>query len=151
MKICLLRHAESVFNKYGRDEIDCDLSETGIEQAKNINLEFKYVICSPLKRARDTLKYSNIKYDVLEINNLCREMLVDKCDFMDGEKLQYETIDEITDRVNKFKEYLLTISLKNPEINEVLVISHRDFIFHFGKLFSQGKKLNNTETIIVDL
>lgn len=148
MKVHLIRHAESVFNKYGRDEIDCDLSETGIEQAKNINLEVKYVICSPLKRTRDTLKYSNIKYEMLEINNLCREMLVDKCDFMEDEKLKLETVEEITNRVIKFRDYLLSLQ---EEIKEVLVITHRDFIYHFGNLFGQGKKVDNTEILTIDL
>ena len=66
MKLVLLRHGESVWNKENRFTgwTDVELSDKGIEEAKNAgkilkenNFTFDIAFTSVLKRANDTLKY----------------------------------------------------------------------------------------------
>ncbi len=66
MKLVLLRHGESVWNKENRFTgwTDVELSEKGIEEAKTAgktlkqnNFTFDIAFTSVLKRANDTLKY----------------------------------------------------------------------------------------------
>ncbi len=61
MKLFLVRHGETSWNKEGRFQgsIDIELSETGLNQAEKISerlkeQEFDYIISSPLKRAKVT-------------------------------------------------------------------------------------------------
>lgn len=126
MIIHLLRHAETVLNRFHQDVIDCDLTEQGIEQAKQLVMEYDYIICSPLKRTKDTLKYSNIRYKNIEYNHLCREYRNHLADFIEGEEIKFETVAEIKERVSKFKSYLRSLNANN-----ILIVSHRDFIYHF--------------------
>ena len=80
MKISYLRHCESSFNVNPvNDDIDCSLTDWGIEQAKTIVNEmddksFDLIVCSPLKRCRETLFYSQIRSNQVEINELFREI-----------------------------------------------------------------------------
>ena len=135
MKIYLLWHAQSTFNKYKTDDIDCDLTEEGIKQAKKLEGYFDHVICSPLKRTMKTLNLSNIKYKSHEINDICREYKIDKCDFMEGEDIVFETKKELEDRIEKFRSYLLSLKKKS-----ILVVTHSDFIFNFTKKIVDGEE-----------
>lgn len=84
IKLILLRHGQTNWNKEGRyqGQIDTDLSELGVEQAKKLGLGLKNIkidifIASPLKRAYETAcesaKYHNkevLKDErLLEINH----------------------------------------------------------------------------------
>ncbi|MDO4466139.1 MAG: histidine phosphatase family protein [Bacillota bacterium] len=64
MKIYLVRHGETIFNKRGRVQGWCDspLTELGIRQAKNVgknmrNIPFEKAYCSTLERVVDTAEY----------------------------------------------------------------------------------------------
>ncbi|MEK4423687.1 histidine phosphatase family protein [Solibacillus sp. FSL K6-1523] len=53
------RHAETIWNKEGRLQgwLDSELTERGIQQAKQVQWEPEIVFCSDLNRAYETAKY----------------------------------------------------------------------------------------------
>lgn len=125
--ISFLRHAEcyhNVDNKY--DFLNCCLTDLGIEQASNLKGHFDLIICSPLRRCRETLGFSNIKGNYIEFNELCREKIVNYADIIEHENIHYRE-DDITflNRVKKFSEYLEYCQQHN---NKILVIAHYLFI-----------------------
>lgn len=149
MSLTFLRHCQSEYNvDCNCKNKDCDLTPFGKLQAKQIQGNFDLVICSPLKRCIQTLNNSNVIYKRLEINHECREYRKDICDHFEDEEELIESEEDIKLRVNNFKKYLENFTQEN-----VLVISHSDFIFYFssieisGELF--GKWVNNGEFLII--
>lgn len=131
MEVTFVRHAQSVFNRDLTSEKDCSLSEFGIQQAEQITGTFDIIICSILKRTRQTLQHSQLSSKELHFTDLCREVRVDICDFLDYEdETKKETEQEVAKRIREFKQYLKE---KVPPGKSVLVISHRDFIHEIGK------------------
>jgi bisphosphoglycerate-dependent phosphoglycerate mutase len=124
--ITFVRHAQSLFNSTGQIYRDIHLSELGKQQAMNLDGNYDVCIVSPLQRAKDTLNLSKIKYKVLEISHLCREhkdgniinLLVD-------EKESIESLDELCERVLKFKQLLYNY-IKDG--HKICVISHYSFL-----------------------
>lgn len=126
MTVYLIRHAQSKYNAFGTMRPDIELSEYGKEQAKSLTGNPKLVILSPLKRARQTLEHSNIKYDNLMVSDLCRE----KCDdniinHFDTEAPYAETELQIEDRIRKFLDLL---EEQRKIHDEIWVITHGIFI-----------------------
>jgi broad specificity phosphatase PhoE len=84
-----------------------------------------------MKRAKQTLQYSQLLSKKLYFTDLCREYRLDICDFLEDEdETQKESMDELEKRMRLFKEYL------QEKVNSgqtVLVICHRDFIHEIGK------------------
>lgn len=138
MEVSFLRHAQSVFNRDLTSEKNCCLTDYGREQASKVTGTYDIIICSILKRARETLQYSQLASKKLYFTELCREMRVDICDFLENEdETQLETEEEIQKRIKNFKQYLKE---KVDPGQTVLVICHRDFIHHFGqKKFPEPK------------
>lgn len=68
-----IRHGESLSNVGHKHIYDSPLTDKGREQASYLTGEVDHIICSPLRRAKETLICSNLKYSTIEINNLCRE------------------------------------------------------------------------------
>ena len=131
MEVTFLRHAQSVFNRDLTSEKDCPLSDFGIQQAEQLTGTFDVIICSILKRARQTLQYSNLSSKELHFTDLCREVRIDICDFLNYEdETKKETEEELAKRIHNFKQYLKE---KVAPGKSVLVISHRDFIHAIGK------------------
>ena len=131
MKLHFLRHAQSMFNATGTSEKDCDLSEKGKQQASEIKEHYDLVICSTMKRACATLDHSQLTYGRLIFTDLCREKRVDICDFLPHEdEAILETDAQLEIRIQSFSYFVK--SQVSPH-NNVLVISHRDFIHAFGK------------------
>ena len=131
MEVSFLRHAQSVFNRDHTSEKDCPLTEEGRNQAEHITGEYDIIICSILKRAKETLQYSQLTAKKLYFTELCREMKIDICDFLEGEdETQIETEENIQQRIIEFKKYLKE---KTSLTDRVLVICHRDFIHSMGK------------------
>ncbi len=98
------------------------ITEEGRKQAAAVTDHFNLVVCSPLKRARETLDASNITYDKLEIVDLARERRLYKSDFFEGE--DFETLEPAADfveRMEKLKELLRGYC---GEHDRVLVICH---------------------------
>jgi broad specificity phosphatase PhoE len=131
MKVQFLRHAESIFNAMGTSEKDCDLTEKGILQASEIKQHYDLVICSTMKRACSTLDHSHLTYGRLIFTDLCREKKVDICDFLPHEdETVLETEEELDKRIRSFLYFLKSQASKHQNI---LIISHRDFIHAIGK------------------
>jgi broad specificity phosphatase PhoE len=147
MKLHFLRHAESLFNATGTSEKDCELSEKGKQQATEIKEHYDLVICSTMKRACSTLDHSQLTYGRLIFTDLCREKRVDICDFLPYEdETNLETDAQLEQRIRSFLYFVK--SQVSPH-NNVLVISHRDFIHAIGK--GQQPPPNNAEIQIHDV
>lgn len=126
MKVDILRHAQSLFNKYLTSEKDCDLSPYGKLQAADLEGVYDVIIVSCLRRTHQTLLYSKIKGRRLIITDLCREKKSDICDFLPGEdETQKESGEALANRIDCFKDFVRTQC--RPE-DDVLIISHGDFI-----------------------
>jgi broad specificity phosphatase PhoE len=130
MEVTFLRHAQSIFNRDGTSEKDCQLTDYGIEQAKEIKGTYDIIICSTMKRAKQTLQYSELSSKELHFTDLCREVRRDICDFLEGEdETKLETDQELQRRMKEFKQFLYS---KGKPGAKVLVICHRDFIHEIG-------------------
>jgi broad specificity phosphatase PhoE len=128
MKVTCLRHATSIFNETGVSDKDCGLSESGKAQARKLSGQYNVIICSMMKRCRETMYESAIFGDNVFNNWNCREWKKDICDFVgDEDESVAETEEELTARVNVFKEYVLNFANRGS----VLIISHGDFLQRF--------------------
>ena len=130
MEVTFLRHAQSVFNRDHVSGKNCPLTDVGIQQAEQITGEYDVIICSILKRAKETLQYSQLTAKKLYFTDLCREVRVDPGDFLEDEdETKIETEQEVKKRIQLFKQYLKE---KVDPGQKVLVICHRDFIHAIG-------------------
>lgn len=119
-----LRHGETYFTKYGIFEADVPLIADGIIKAQQINLTVDTVICSPLRRTRETLHHSNIIYSELIISELAREeMNGNQINYLIGERIVLE--ENFTQRLEALKSLINTYTLCGKS---VLVISHHGVI-----------------------
>lgn len=135
MSLYFLRHCQSRFNAGLGDDYDVDLSDYGRDQALRIKGDFTMVLCSPLKRALNTLRLSQIKYDKLVMCHECREHKnVHKCDYFQNEDRIEETEAQIRSRVRDFKKSLKTYLEGMKEGESLLVVSHAWFINRILKL-----------------
>lgn len=141
--ITLIRHARSTFNESGDQSRDCPISETGKLQAGQLSGQYDIAICSTLKRARQTLDYSEILFADVQFNPLCREVL-------DGNPINLypleantkENQEQVTDRVNQFRNLLRTLQSKYQRI---VVISHSVFLYRLtGHLFKNAESFQYT-------
>lgn len=131
MEVSFLRHAQSVFNRDQTSEKDCPLTDHGQNQAEQVTGHYDIIICSILKRARETLQYSQLSAKKLYFTDLCREVRVDICDFLEGEdETNLESEEELRKRIKEFQQYLKE---KVEPGQKVLVICHRDFIHAMGQ------------------
>lgn len=148
MEIVFLRHAQSIFNRDLTSEKNCQLSEYGRQQAEKLTGNYDVIVCSILKRARETLQYSQLTAKKLHFTDLCREVRVDICDFLENEdETKLETEEEIKKRINDFKEYLKE---ETEPGQKILVICHRDFIHYIGKKQYPEPKNAEFQTILIE-
>lgn len=123
--IVLIRHAQSTGN-CGDPGRDCPLSNDGGQQAKLLKGEYDLVICSTLKRARQTLDESSIKYSNILFTDLCREHLDGNPNTLyNNEPEKKESQAEFYDRIEKFKQILRE---KQKEYPRIAVVSHGVFL-----------------------
>lgn len=154
MKVTFLRHCRSIFNELNTSEKDCDLSEFGKSQAAELKGEWDIIVCSVMKRTRQTLKLSQLKGDRVFYTDLCREVKRDICDFLEDEnEKEKETDQQLTERVENFKRWMRFMFYKkgeNPWTREprILVITHADFVF---ELNGRTKYLENAEMMQIDI
>ncbi len=149
--ITFMRHAQSNFN-IGIRELDANLSDEGKRQASTLKGEYDIVICSNLKRSKQTLDNSGIKYKNVIISELCREQKGGSiCDYIEGEDIKkIETEEELNNRIELFKKELKNIYDASEPIkeNRILVISHACFMI---KLFNLRRCMYNCESLSYDL
>lgn len=147
MRIQVVRHAQSVFNKYLTSPKNCDLTDEGREQASKLEGEYDIVICSPLKRTCDTLSLSKIRYGKLLYTSLCREKKADICDFLEDEdESKKESDEELNQRIEAFKIF---VKANCSTLNTVLVVTHGDFIHALGKKEQPYPKNAEIQTITI--
>lgn len=136
MSVTLIRHAQSTFNAFGDQQRDCPLTDRGIKDAKNIKGNYELIICSTLRRARQTLEYSSLNYKTVIYTDLCREVRDgNPINLLSGEENVSESAIDIQDRIQKFKEFLGQYSSKR-----MAVISHGIFLGYLS-----GKASYNCE------
>lgn len=102
-EIYLIRHAESMFNIGMSNDVDVGLTEQGINQASQLDGYYDVIICSPLKRCIDTLTFSNIRYGLLSIDPIVREVIREQSDMLLNENFYVETEENIFERIGIFK------------------------------------------------
>jgi broad specificity phosphatase PhoE len=131
MKVHFLRHAESIFNRDLISEKDCALTEKGIEQASQVEGQYDIIICSMMKRTCQTLENSKLKHGRLLFTDLCREKKTTICDYLPHEdETIIDTDKQLEQQIQRFTCFLK--SQVSP-YNNVLVVSHGDFIHAVGK------------------
>lgn len=124
--IHLIRHAESEFNRYRTNTRDCSITVEGQIQARELTGEYDLVIVSPLRRAHQTLAHSQITYKEKFIHHDIREFKDGaECNLLEYEPDIVEELDELYDRVARFRQELKVLSQKYPRI---AVISHFMFL-----------------------
>ena len=126
--VFFLRHAESMFNKYGIPERDCGITNDGAKQASKVSGHYDLVVCSPMRRCRETLEKSNITYDKLIIDPNCRERKTSDCDFFVDEQKIRESSEDAHKRIDIFRE---TLGRLSEEYDKIMVVSHCVYINRF--------------------
>jgi len=134
MEISLLRHAESKFNTGESNQEDVGLSKQGVQRASELKGEYDLIICSPLRRCRETLKYSKLKATEIQIDPLVREHITERSDLLPDEPYQKESDDAVVRRVEDFKEKVQLYSGK------ILVITHADWIWYATSKILEGER-----------
>jgi len=131
--ITLVRHSQSTHNLYGDKTRDCPLTEHGIKQASTIIGTYDLVICSTLKRARQTLAASQLIYKEVIFTDLCREIRdrnpINLLPEEEASKIDNETRLQITARIEEFRKFLKECSNK---FEKIAVISHGVFLGHLS-------------------
>lgn len=133
--ITLIRHAQSTYNAHGDNSRDCPITEVGKKQASTLTGSYDLIICSTLKRARQTLETSNLSCDNVIFSDLCREIRdgnpINLLQDEDASKVDNETQAQINERVNEFRKYLKNMTSKYAKIG---VISHGVFLGYLSGL-----------------
>lgn len=147
MKVTFLRHCRSIYNEKNDSDKDCDLSEFGKTQASSLTGEYDVILCSIMKRARQTLALSQIKGHEVVYTQLCREHKQTICDFLEGEDLaKKESEEDMVRRIAKFKRWVLQNWGSSQK--RVLVVTHADFVYFLNGF---TKYLDNGERIEIDI
>ena len=138
MKVHFLRHCLSEFNHTKIDNIDCELVEEGKTHARSLVGNYDLVICSPLRRCKQTLEYSQIQYKKLITLEVIREHKINCCDFLEGEEVIYEDEESLLERIKEFKR---VIEQLGEEHKNILVVTHSDFVFYLTSKLVDGERL----------
>ena len=135
--IRLIRHAESTWNAYKDPNRDVPITDKGKEQASLLMGKYDLVICSTMRRTRETLDYSKLEYDKVIFTDLCRERMGGiPSDYYRGEKIVIETEEDLSKRTSEFDRYLRGLLSKYKNI---VVISHGVFLHSLtGYRFENG-------------
>lgn len=115
-KIYLVRHAQSLANAGDNTTYDVPLTLPGRLQASNIVLNVDHVICSPMRRTIETLRYSSTNYSSWSINNLCRERICSIADTLLIERFEIESDEVYHKRLMNLAQYILSESEKYTSI-----------------------------------
>lgn len=146
MKIRLIRHAESTWNALGDTSNNVPTTENGKNQAKNLSGEYDLVVCSTLRRARETIDNSNIKYKKIIFTDLCREHFDgNPSNYFSLEEHKKESQEELLQRTEEFKCFVGKLMKDNYKI---CVITHYGFLqkmtgFRFNNCFWYDYTIEN--------
>lgn len=147
MKVTFLRHCRSIYNEKNDSDKDCDLAEYGKEQAAALTGEYDVIVCSVMKRARETLRLSQITAPQILYTELCREHKQTICDFLPHEDLaDKESEEAMVLRIRKFKAWLR--KRWGSSNKRILVVTHADFVYFLNGF---RKYLDNGERMEIDI
>ncbi len=147
MKVTFLRHCRSIYNEKNDSDKDCDLAEYGKAQAAALTGEYDIVVCSIMKRARETLRLSQIKANKIVYSDLCREHKQTICDFLPDEDLaDKESEEAMVRRIRTFKAWMK--KQWGASNKRILVVTHADFVYFLNNF---TKYLDNGERMEIDL
>lgn len=155
MKITFIRHGNAYQNTENEPEnfdvFNPHLTQIGINQANKLSGSYDLTIISPLNRALDTFKHSNIQTKEQIVNELFREHINHKCDILKEDEEQFESSEYFDKRVNNIKEYLQQI--KDNGYNDVCIVSHSVLIFYLIESYNPELKicLDYCESYILDI
>ena len=155
--IYVVRHGQTDWNLSGRygGQIDVELNETGIEQAKYLkeklkDIHFDKVYSSPLKRALHTAKiiYDGdiiIDHRIMERSNgllegKLKSEIKDTIDFNDPNETKYN-IESIVDFRNRINSFLDEVR-KNDTDKNVLIVTHAGVGIYIRAYF-EGEPIDN--------
>jgi len=130
-QVSFLRHAESRYNATRDPERDSRLSARGEEQARALagEGEYDYAICSPLRRARDTLALSRIRVACVEVSTLARERYSAKSEaswLVDEAGLDGESEADFDARMDTLRALLFERAAHHPRL---LCVTHEGVVF----------------------
>lgn len=170
VKITFLRHGESIVNVEGimAGRIDCDLTEKGINQAKELseNKDFKYDIyyCSPLKRTHQTLNAIFGKQEFIiderlnEVDSgdwqgkLKSELPEEYILYLNG-KFNPPNGEKLEEVDNRTLSFLKDIFNKYTNDEKILAITHNALMRNLRRLFFETEEDSfqprNLETITI--
>jgi broad specificity phosphatase PhoE len=144
-QVIFLRHAQS-FGNVGQNILNPSLTQKGIEQSSKLYGYYDVVILSELKRTRETLENSNIKYEHLIVSPLVNEVkLGNITECVSLNDCKKETDEDVVERIKLFSKLLNDIW---DHYNSILVISHAEFIKRFTKSYNY---LNNAESVAFEV
>ena len=158
MKLYVLRHGQTDYNKEGRfqGQNNIELNEEGIKQVKETakllrNINFDKVYVSPLKRAIDTAKIV-VPDKELEIDNRIIERSFGKLEGKEAiidyeeriEEFNIESIDELERRVKNFLKDIISSCNKN-----ILVVTHGGVAQIINKLLDKNYNESNFKKFIL--
>lgn len=161
MKIYLIRHGEvnhNLHRLYNRE--DEDLNETGIKQAEELkekikNIEYDFIISSPLTRAKYTANIINIENKDIIVDDRLSErdpgsLSGQPIEVTNREEywnyyttIQYGTSENIKEFFNRVYNFLDELKTKNYK--NVLIVAHSGISKAFSSYFNgigDGKFLN---------
>lgn len=161
MKIYLIRHGEvnhNLHRLYNRE--DEDLNETGIKQAEKLkekikNIEYDFIISSPLTRAKHTANIINIENKDIIVDDRLSErdpgsLSGQPIEVTNREEywnyyttIQYGTSENIKEFFNRVYNFLDELKTKNYK--NVLIVAHSGISKAFSSYFNgigDGKFLN---------
>ena len=161
MKIYLIRHGEvnhNLHRLYNRE--DEDLNETGIKQAEKLkekikNIEYDFIVSSPLTRAKHTANIINIENKDIVVDDRLSErdpgsLSGQPIEVTNREEywnyyttIQYGTSENIKEFFNRVYNFLDELKTKNYK--SVLIVAHSGVSKAFSSYFNgigDGKFLN---------
>jgi len=125
----VLNCMQTTYDKWNDDTRDTSLTDYGKRCASLLTGQYDVVICSTLRRARQTLDYSQITYGNLIFSDLCREILsinIIPNNLYNGEVQRTETAEGVSLRIQYLTALLIPLLNNNQKI---LIITHPEIIF----------------------
>lgn len=165
MRVTLIRHAESIYNKKRllQGQIDCSLSQKGLsdtkKKSKDFPTDFEICFCSPLKRTKQTAEilvpYLKKNYDkrIMErgLGDWENTSNTDEKQFLLHNKIvppNGETREEFDSRILEFLEMIKN----NYNNKKVLIITHGGVIYAMYRILGlKVKTIENLEMVTIEI
>lgn len=163
IRVCLIRHGQTEYNKLYKIQgsSNIELSDTGIKQAENFQIDKSYIFDiafhSPLSRSKKTLeiicnKLKN-KPNMMELDlitersygifeglteneiEICYPDIYKKWKIDENTIINNaESIDDVVNRIKKFLNFLISSNYKN-----IMIVTHSGYLFALYKFITNTK------------